>query len=122
MGRKLPPGEAARRRAARAKATWSGERYQRYNPEDGFGSRQQWTGAAEAFVNGNVAIAGVLDADLVLLGLLAPPASKGDLLKARRTAVKLLHAKFGSDTADGYKLEFQAIYDAVDRIVAQKGW
>jgi len=105
MPRKLPPGEAARRRAERARATWAGERYRRYDHADAPGSTAQWSGHAGAFVRGHVE----LQHDQPDRSRTAMP-DTAEAVKARWRADALaLRNKFGSDTAPGYATEFQAL-------------
>jgi hypothetical protein len=48
MGRRLPPGEAERRAAERARRTWSGADYKTYDPQaEGYGNYAEWERLAE---------------------------------------------------------------------------
>ena len=127
MGSRLPPGEAERRAKERARKTWSGENYRKFDPKTGFGSADQWAGTAKAFADGDVLIAGEvrqppINADLAYFGLSEMPETDRDLAKAQQRARKALFAHFGSDTAVGYADAFITLTEAYDRIRMQQRW
>lgn len=121
MGKRLPPGEAERRKRERAKATWSGANYKRYDPKDGHGSHDQWAGTAQAFANGDTVMVTPVNADLAILGLSEMPDKRG-LNKVYRNAVAAVFKRFGSDTAPGYAEAFLAVKEAYDRVKIGQGW
>ena len=145
MGRKLPPGEAERRAAERRARTWSGANYKTYDPEEeGYGSYEQWAGAASAFANGEFIYietefkpepkpAGTTEApkakpthsnpDVAILGMDNFPADYAALKSAYRKAVfKSFQDSGSSDTSPAYVSAFMALTKAHDRLKRQKGW
>jgi len=119
MGKKLPPGEAERRAKERARKRWadmaSGAAYAQFDPNDGvgYGSEEQWQGAAEARFDGRLPKAAPkVDADLVLLGLTALP----DSLKALTHAYRMASRKAHPDAPTGSHEAFLALTQAYDRL------
>ncbi len=120
MAARLSPEEAARRRAERAQATWSGATYRRYDRQtEGRGHHAQWRGAADALAAGRIEQPKPAFADLDVLGLTSMPATAKALRSAWRAAAMRLRNLFGSDTAVGYAEAFRTLTAAHDRLAAR---
>jgi hypothetical protein len=140
MGKRLPLGEAERRAAERHRATFSGEKYKRYDPEtEGYGSFAEWASAAAAFINGEVQfeIEGETTTQakpasakkkhsnplLATLDLDEMPINLGGLNKGYRSAVMAaFRAANSNDTSPDYVNAFSKITRAFETIKRQKGW
>ena len=141
MGKRLAPGEAERRAAERHRATFSGEKYKRYDPAtEGFGSFEEWASIAAAFVNGDVSFldeARNFEAEtatgpkkkknpnphLAALDLDEMPTDVKVLTAGYRKAVMAaFRAAACSDTSPAYVAAFKTITQAYDRIKMLKGW
>lgn len=140
MGKRLPPGEAERRAAERHRATFSGEKYKRYDPDtEGYGSYEQWAALAAAFLNGDVVFEIETDAkpeakptakkkkssnpDLAILDLDAMPIDFNALKKGYRAAAMTAFQEHGSnDRSEQYVNAFRRVTIAFENIKRQKGW
>ena len=144
MGKRLPPGEAERRAAERHRATFSGEKYKRYDPEtEGYGSYAEWASAAAAFLNGDVIFEVETDVkpeptakkpetakkkknanpNLAALDLDEMPIDFNGLKSGYRKAVFAAFRAAGSnDTSPDYVNAFTKITKAFETIKRQKGW
>lgn len=138
MGKRLPPGEAARRAKERARAMYSGEKYKIGAVK---GSETLWASIASAFVSGDATFledarvfaagTGATGAHrkknpnplLASLGLDAMPTDLKALRAGYRTAVLTAFVAAGhSDSAPAYVAAFQRISEAYDRIKIMNGW
>lgn len=136
MGARLPPGEAERRAAERKRATFSGEKYRRYDPEtEGYGNYAEWAGMAAAFVNGDVTFETETvtpkptvkkknsNPNLAALDLDEMPIEFTGLKSGYRRAVMAAFADAGSsDTSPAYVNAFRKITLAFETLKRQKGW
>lgn len=139
MGKRLPPGVAEARAAERHRATFSGENYQKYNPEvEGYGNYAEWAAMAAAFVNGDVQfeIEGATttaakpsakkknaNPNLAMLDLDEMPINLAGLNKGYRTAVMAaFRAANSKDTSPEYVNAFSKITRAFEMIKRQRGW
>lgn len=142
MGKRLPPGEAERRAAERQRATWSGERYARYDPlTEGYGSFKSWADAAAAFIHGDlegnyfewaegteeivkpVGPKRRVDSHLERLGLDDPPADLKALISAyRRCVMKAFQLSGSSDTDPRYVASFREITLSFDHLKLARAW
>lgn len=109
MGARLPPGEAERRAKERARRTWSGENYKRYNPDvDGYGSPDEWERIADELFGRERFADNDADAEqprathkptgnrfLDALGLHVMPSKLVDLVRAFRAAMFKAHPDYG---------------------------
>jgi hypothetical protein len=118
VGRRLPPGEAARRAEARRRASWdrikAGTAHYDPTDEHGYGSREQWRKAASG--DGWTAHEFVepppkIELDLTMLGLLAEPKTLAELRAAYRAVARKCHPDTG-----GSHLAFISLKQAYDRL------
>lgn len=133
MGKRLPPGVAEARAAERARATFSGEKYKRYDPEtEGYGSYAEWASAAAAFIDGEVIFAVETDnkpkkkntnPNLAILDLDEMPIDFASLKSSyRRAAMTAFREANSSDSSPDYVNAFRKITIAFETIKRQKGW
>ncbi len=117
---RLPPGEAERRKAARAKASWANTNYERYDASGGFGSVEDWIGAAEAAAKGHnsyltgAARKGGKAADLAWFDLDNLPFAVAGLKTAFGKACLKYHPDKGGDPED-----FKNMFAAYSRLVKE---
>lgn len=118
MGRpRLTPEEREERRKARVAFSFSDKAYRHYDPRrDGYGSAEEWIGAAEALSGGRGRLhtSGKktgLEADLELLYLDAMPDDIAGLKKAFRNTLFIVHPDVG-----GTKEACQKVLDAFERL------
>lgn len=123
MGRRLPPGEAERRKKERSRTAWakmnSGEAYKHFNPNDGhgYGDESQWRGTAEERLGVGSLPAMKVDADLALLGLQTLPKDHADARKALYRAYRLASRTAHPDAPGGSHEAFLALKEAYDRLL-----
>jgi hypothetical protein len=116
VGRRLPPGEAERRRKLRQWRAFSGDGGPRYDPiRDGYGNPSQWRAAAGegfTFVADPEPTTRRVDADLTVLGLADMPESLRRLHVAWRFASLAAHP----DAPGGSHDAFIAVGQAYERL------
>lgn len=136
MGARLPPGEADRRRLERAKAMFSGAKYNKVKP----GNPDDWASlarSAAAFITGDPSFLNDAHAYvppefrakpssnpwLAALFIDDMPADARALTAAYRAAtMRIFKANDYRDTAPGFVSAFAEITKAYDRLKGMRGW
>jgi len=114
---RLTDAEREARRRERAKFSFSDAAYQHYDPlREGFGSRDDWSAAAEALAAGRGVLRGAdrrrRNPDLELFQIDEMPTDIDGLKIAFRRAAMRTHPDHGGTAA-----AFRAVYAAYERLV-----
>jgi hypothetical protein len=118
MATKLSAEESARRKKARANASFSDSAYRHYDVRAGYGSLEEWLRIAEVLASGcgtlksPTVVKSGLAADLEWFGLESLPGDVGCMKRAFKNACFVYHPDHGGSTED-----FTAMYAAYGRVL-----